>query len=287
MFIQFSNKVKNDLDIKGMYKYVLKRFLAFYKKFFLMFIIFISIEYFNGNQNGFNFELSNYLLNLIGVTCSFNSTWWYVCIYYYMILLSPIFYIILKKFNLKEYAIIISIFLLSIIISFITGNGIIYLKAISGFIQNYVIIYILIFAEGMFSARYNLIDIVGNKLNLATSILLLIITYLLRALLIRAPSDCLFDLVFTLPLIIALTKIITYLKYIPRLLEYIGKYSTYIWFTHSYFYSYLFFRLVIKADQSILVYIQVIIYSLLTSIILTFIENNITKLFNKLIKKHD
>lgn len=281
MFVQFENRCKGNLNIKTMLKYCLQRFWSFYKKYFLCFVFFVGYEYLTGNRDGFDYSLSNVILSLIGIRASFNGTLWYVAVYYRMLLLSPIFYLILKKIKVRDYLIIIGIGVISVIIAFISGNGFVYLKSISTFIQNFVIIYILIFAEGMFCARYNWIDIIGSKLNMFTSILLLLVTYIARVLLIRAPSDSLFDLVLTIPFIVSVTKIVSKCNILTKVLCFFGKYSSYIWYCHAYFYSYLFFNLVLRCDQSIIVFIQVIIYSLIISFIFTLIEKSLDKLIQK------
>ena len=201
-----------------------------------------------------------------------------------MVLLSPIFYYLLDKLKLKGYLAIIGAFILSFVIAFITGNLVPYYKFVSGIIQSYTVVYILIFAEGMFCAKYLILDVIGNKLNAITSLLMIVITFVLRALIIRAPSDWFFDLVFTIPFVIRITKLFSYSDKVVNFFGFFGKYSSYMWYSHAYFYSYLFFNLVMKCDLSLVVYIQVVAYSLLTAIILAFIEKKLTKLFN-LIKK--
>lgn len=267
-------------NLKDMYKYCLKRLLSFYIKYLLVFVIFVTIEYINGNQDGFDYSLLNIVLNVIGIRATFNGTWWYVLVYDYMVLISPLVYLLLNKLDLKGYLIIIGAFILSVIIAFVTGNLIPYLKGVSSFIQHYQIIYLIIFMEGMFICKYPILDWLYNKLNIITAILLFAVCYIVRNMIIRAPSDSLFDIVFIIPVIVSMLKIIGDNKYINKVLGFLGKYSTYMWLDHAYFFAYLFFRLVFKCDYSFIVYIQVIGYSLLTAILLTFIENLIYKKHN-------
>lgn len=280
MFVQFERKCNGSLNIIEMYKYCIKRLLSFYIKYFLCFVFFVGYEYLTGNQDGFDYSLSNVILSLLGLRTSFNGTWWYIAVYYRMVLLSPIIYVLLNKMKLKDYLIIIGLGIASFIIAFISGHFIEYFKSISVFIQNFVIIYIVIFAEGMFCGRYKFLDYIASKLNFITSLLLLIITYILRVLLIRAPSDSLFDIVLTIPFVLSITKLISYSNIISNFLHYMGNYSTYTWFIHAYFYSYLFFNTVYRADMSLLVYVQVVLYSLVSSILFDYIEKNIKKLIS-------
>ena len=285
MYIQFDKRCKGQAKLKEMYLYCLKRFWSFYKKFFLCFIFFVSYDYLSGNQNGFDYSLINYILNLLGIRATYNGTWWYILVYYYMILISPVVYILLNKMKFKHYLLFIIIFIVSLGIAFISGNFVPYLKMISGFIQNYITMYLIIFMEGMFCGKYPLLDMISSKLNALTSALLLLIVFVLRVLLIRAPSDSLFDLVLIVPFVISITKLFSYSEQLIDGLSFIGKYSSYMWYAHAYFYSYLFFNLVLKSDYSLLVYLQVVIYSLAVSIIFTHIEKSINSFIKKFCKQ--
>ena len=281
MYIQFEKRCKEDMDLKQMYLYCLKRLWSFYKKFFLCFIFFVSYDYFSGNQNGFDYSIGNYLLNLLGIRATYNGTWWYILVYYYMILISPIVYVLLNKLKTKHYIFLIVLFVASFGIAFISGHLIDYYKTVSGFIQNYIAMYLIIFMEGMFCGKYPLLDLISSKLNAFTSMLLLIAVFVLRVLLIRAPSDSLFDLVLIVPFVIGITKLFSYSKHLTEGLSFVGNYSSYMWYAHAYFYSYLFFNIVFRSDYSLLVYLQVVIYSLATAILFTFIEKKLDSLFKK------
>ena len=281
MYIQLDKRCNKQINIKQMYQYCLKRLWSFYKKFFLCFLFFVSYDYFSGNQNGFDYSLLNYILNLLGIRATYNGTWWYILVYYYMILISPIVYILLNKMKNKHYLFLAFIGIASLAIAFVTGNFNAYFKMISGFIQNYIVLYLIIFMEGMFCGKYPLLDLISSKLNAFTSSLLLIAVFVLRVLLIRVPSDSLFDLVLIVPFVIGITKLFSYSKHLTEGLSFIGNYSSYMWYAHAYFYSYLFFNLVFKSDYSLLVYLQVVIYSLATAILFTFIEKKLDSLFKK------
>lgn len=268
---------RNCTKIKDMYLYCFKRLWSFYKKYLLCFIVFITLEYIYTGDSFFDFSFENILLNLIGLRSSFNSTWWYISVYYIMVLVSPLVYIILKKFKLKEYLICIGVFVLSIVVSAVSGNLIIFLKAISFCLQYYVITYLLIFMEGMFCARYKLMEFVAKYLNAFTALILLTVVFITRVILIRVPSESLFDLVLTLPFIVGFTVVVSRTKHLEDMFVFLGKYSSYIWYVHAYFYAYLFFGWVIKSDAMIVVYTQICLYSLICSLIFDKIEHLIFK----------
>lgn len=269
-------------NTKEMISYCGHRFISFYKKYLIAFLFFVGCEYFLGNPNGFDFSLTNYILNLLGLRATYNGTFWYVSVYYVMIVSSPFIYLLLNKMKNKDYLFLAGLFIISFLVAFVTGNTAVFLKTISKFIQNYFIIYLIIFAEGMFCAKYQLIDKIGEKLNLLTSAALLLVTFFLRLMLIRDPSDPLFDLVLIIPFIISTAKILSYLDSVTSFFSFFGRYSAYMWYAHAYFYAYLFFNLLFKNDLSLIIYVQVLIYSLVSGIIFTQIENLITRQLKKI-----
>jgi len=279
MYVQFKKKYGEDAGFRSMYSYCLKRLWSFYKKFLLCFLFFITYDYLAGNQNGFDYSLGNYLLNLLGIRATFNSTWWYILIYYYMILISPIVYSLLNRFKFKHYLIIAAAFLISFVVAFASGHLIDYIKFLSRTVQQYQIIYLIIFMEGMFCGRYPILEMVSSKMNRLTSLAALVVVFVARALLIRAPSDSFFDIIFIAPLIVCFVKLLNLSDKIKTFFRYFGKYSSYMWYTHAYFYSYLFFDLVFRCDLSLLVYLQVVLYSLASSIVFTLLENWISNRF--------
>ena len=282
MYVQYENRVGNNINILEMYKYAFKRILSFFKKYALMFVIFIGLELHTHAIEFEQYQITEYILSFFGLSYTLNFTWWYVSQYYFMVLLSPLFYVILNKFKLKHYISLLLIFILGFIIAYISGYGFAYLKFFSKNIQTQLMMFVIIFAEGMFVGHFNLMDYLGNKINWLISLLIIVVVYLLRINLVRAASDSLFDLVLIFPFVLALTKLFSYIKKGEYLFTFLGKYSTYMWFVHAYFYAYMFFRLVIKSDYSLFVYIQTVVYSLVTAILLTNLENLI---FNHLFKK--
>lgn len=283
MYVQFKKKYGEEAGFKSMYSYCLKRLWSFYKKYLLCFLFFVTIDYLSGNQNGFDYSFTNYSLNLLGIRATFNSTWWYILIYYYMVLISPIIFTILNKLKLKGYLVIIAAGVLSFVVASVSGHLIDYVKFISRTVQNYQIIYLIIFMEGMFCGRYPLLNMISSRLNWLGSSIALIVVFVVRALLIRAPSDSFFDIILIIPFIISFTKLMNYSSGLKKAMKYFGQYSAYMWYTHAYFYSYLFFNRVFRCDLSLIVYLQVVIYSLATSIVFDFAERNLSKirLFSK------
>lgn len=287
IFEQLNNICKEKINIKEMYKYCLKRFLSFYKVFVFCFLFFNICEILTGNLSDFDYSLFTFIKNMLGLGTDYNATLWYIPLYYCMVFISPLVYVFLKKVDLKKFIIgLLVIFAIILIVSYAFWDISLFFKEIRLFIQYYQTIYLLIFMEGMFCGRYKLIEWIYDHLNIATSLLLLLVVYVSRSLLIRAPSESLFDIVLTLPLVASIVRIFDNCNYVKKVLCFFGKYSAYIWYSHAYFYAYLFFNLIIKANSSLFVYLQILAYSMCCGIIFSYliktIGNIITKINHKI-----
>lgn len=270
MFVQFEKKE----SFKEMISYLPSRLWSFYKKFLLVFIFFVGCSFFMA-RDSFDFSFSNFILSLLGLKAGFNSTWWYVPVYYLMIIVSPFVYLLLKKINYKGYIGVFVAVCICLITALASGNIVPFMKFISFCIQNATTIYLLIFMEGMFCARYRLVDRIGSKLNILSSIVILVVVYVLRSKLIRDASDCFFDLLLITPYIISVVRLLNYSDKLKGFFGFFGGYSAYMWYVHAYFYAYLFVDYVVCFDLSLLVYMQVVMYSLVCGIAFSEIEKRV------------
>ncbi len=289
MFVQLKGK---EQDYRSMYRYCLKRLWSFYRQFLLCFLFFTGCEYFTGNNNGFDYSLLNYLLNMIGLRSTFNATWWYVSVYYCMILASPLIYaFLIGKIDKKKIIALVATFVLLLLAFF--GYAIVikdfdhYFTIFKNLAQSALVVYLVIFFEGMLCARFDILETIAEKLNLLTALLVLLITFVLRTLIIRIPGDSVFDVIFIIPFVLSVSKLFSYSKYLRRFNIFIGGYSSYMWYSHPYFYAFLFYDMVQRSDLSLLVYVQVVLYSLLASIIFSFAERGLERSFDKALTKEN
>ena len=287
MFIQLEKK--DDGTYLTMYRYCLKRLWSFYKKFVLCFLFFTVYEIIIGNPYEFDFSPFSYILNLLGLRSSYNATWWYISVYYCMILVSPLIYSFLKGRIPKKF--VIGVILLGVLgvcailgYAFVIHDLIHYLKIFSNLLQSALSVYLIIFAEGMLCARFDVLEKLASKLNLLTALLLLLITFLVRALLIRIPGDSVFDVLLIVPFVVSVSRILVGSKCLKEGLTFIGKYSAEMWYCHPYFYAYLFFTAVMRSDISFLVYLQVCLYSFVAAFLFDRIEGLLDRLFGTLRK---
>lgn len=280
IYVQLSKRNNDKLNMIDMYKYCFKRIWSFYKKYLIVFLVFVGIQYYLGIYKIAEMDIPEFILSVFGLSYFYNDTWWYVSQYYAMVLLSPIAFVFLNKIKKKEIVILGILFILTFVVATLNGSLIPYIKFYSKNIQTQFMMFLIIFVEGMFVCKYNLANLIGMKLNKVACVFIVIATFILRVFLMRAPSDSIFDLVLIAPFVVALACLLINIKD-NNLLVFIGNYSTYMWFNHAYFYAVLFFDLVIRSDYSLIVFIQVVIYSLVTAIFLTKLEQFLSKILKK------
>ncbi len=275
IYIQLNRKC--DGSYRSIYRYCLSRLWSFYKKFLIAFLFFNGYQILFDQSHHFDYSLPNFILNMLGLRASYNATLWYIPVYYCMILVSPVLYAVLEgkiRFRLVVYLALTGVCATVgiLVYGYIVNDLIHYLKTISNLIQSPLTVYLFVFLEGMICAKNMFLEKMHRKMNLLSSTLLLLATFLLRTVVIRVPGDYVFDVIFTVPFVLSITGLFSNTRYIKDVFSFLGRYSSYIWYSHPYFYSYLFFALVKRSDISFFVYIQVMLYSLLMSLLFSFIE---------------
>ena len=286
MFIQLDRKNDGKISFRDMYRYCLKRLGSFFRKYFLVFVFVTVVEMCLNNPYGFDFSPRNLLLNALGFKADYNATWWYIAVYYCMVLSSPVIYWVLNRFEWKKLLLIILGFgILAgggfLGFTFLSGDPERWLRIASNLAQSALSVYMIIFAEGMICAKYGILDFLAGKLNIFTSVVLLLLTMIVRVLIIRIPGDSVFDVLLIIPFVLSFTTLASRSGILSKVLRFFGRYSSYMWYWHPYFYAYLFFFLVQKSDISLLVYVQVVAYTLLASVAFTYLEKGLDILFGK------
>ena len=281
---------KCDGTYRSMYGYCFRRLWSFYKQFMIAFLFFNGYQLLFDNSHGFDYSFLNFILNMLGLRTSYNATLWYVPLYYCMILLSPLFYAVLNgkiSFRLVVWLAIAGIFCSATILcyAYMINDLPHYLMIFSNLIQSPFTIYMTVFFEGMACCRFLILDKISRKMGLLTNLLLLTATFVLRTMVIRVPGDYVFDIMFIIPFILSVSGLMSYSKYLSTALCRLGNYSSYMWYSHPYFYSYLFFGFIRKSDISLFVYAQVVLYSMTTSLFFSFVEKNLDKLCKNIIRK--
>ncbi len=271
---------------------VTKQIWSFIKRYWIVFAIFITVGFATGKLS---FEWKTFGKSLLGFDNSYNSEWWYVKFYIVMVAISPIICICcdcLKKWVGKKYEtftlIIIGVLALALSIGL---NRFLKLN------QSYC----LIFFIGYMVAAFNIFEpfsILEKKkiLHIILCCVVLAGLIVLRVLLTKSPAQSNLDILLITPFIYCVSYLFERVKPIFISLKWLGKYSIYIWLTHTFYCFYYFQKMVTFSGIAIVFFIFTFALSLATAIILNYIEIAINMLIkivrdklckNKKVKKKE
>ncbi|MEG1311464.1 MAG: acyltransferase [Romboutsia sp.] len=244
------------------YKGVLKRIYNIYLNYWVVFIIFIPIGLY---MNRYVFNLKQFIMNFIGISDSYNGEWWFLRLYIMLLIMYPLIIKITKK--LDKY-IILSISLLVNIIGLILSK-IFILMGVKSIIINLVVIFLrgqFLFILGIIIAKYGIYTKLKNKIGLSKKGYYIFLTFILvvTSLIIEVQViDEVAKLILVPIIIFILANIISENSILSKL----GKHSTNMWLTHSFFCYYLFQEITFIMKYSIVIIIQLIFITIIVSII--------------------
>lgn len=258
MYQTYSNNVS--------YKGIFNRILKLYLNLWTVFILFLPIAFFNGT---YNFNLIEFLLNLFALKSNYNAEWWFVRLYIMLLLMYPILLELLGKYNNKK--LIAFSFLINIIgfiltkLSYVLGINNLGLELFSILLGGQ-----FLFVLGIVIAKNGYFDKLGNKFNLKQSfyVIYLIVFIPIMAIIIEIP---ILGEILKLVLIPVFIFLITNSINRSKILEWLGKHSTNIWLTHSFFCYYLFQKLTFAPRYSILIFIWIMMLSILSSYVVKIV----------------
>ena len=260
------------------------------KKYWLVFIIFIplGIAFFNQSLIG----PKTFLRNFLGLGNEYNAEWWYIKQHMMMVLLFPLFdfllcnilsfinnYIITKFKHGK--IIVLGLVFLCGVIFLVFRNAPIFNFLISQ-LDNGTFVFTLVFFVGYLCSFFHIFEF-GSKNSTFQSIKPFLTFALLSACIIirwmRAYDAvyCKYDAFITAPIIYSVVTLCNYVKPLTGFLQKLGKYSTYMWLTHTFFCFYYMSHWILAAKVSVLMFITTTLLSLASAFILTLIENKISK----------
>ena len=245
------------------YKSILKKIYNIYLNYWIVFLIFIPIGIGIGR---YSFDINELLLNFIGIKDSYNAEWWFLRLYVMLLLIYPIFIKIIDKYN-KNIIITLS-FLINI-----GGYGltkIIYMMGIKSFIISSIVLILggqFLFVLGVIVAKYGVFNWLKIKLKFSRLVWILSLIGITLAMLVTVDIPVIGEvlkLIF-IPIFIFILAIVISEK---SSLSILGKHSTNMWLTHSFFCYYLFQKLTFASKYSILILLQQVIVTIIISIII-------------------
>lgn len=254
---------------------IVQLIFKFYLQFWGVFIIFIPLGIL---LDKITFNLRDILLNALGIVSTLNGEWWFIYLYVLLVLLFPVLLKIVKHVN---GGLIISASLVLVSVS----------NSINGYYLKQFLIYQVYFVMGLLVCRYSIFDRLNLLLKKVKGIKWINFGVLLC-------SPIIYIILLKLPIIyhftfVIVTFILVYciaqlpldsglLNWIRKISIWIGKNSTNIWLTHSFFCYYYFKKFIYSPRYSILIVMWLLFISLIVSEGLNWIMRSSNKLINKI-----
>ena len=260
--------------LKKGYGCTLRQLKNFYIRYWIVFITFIPIGILFGK---YKFNLTEFILSLIGFVSPYNSEWWYIKCYCIFMLILPVLYLIDYFLNKKVHYIVTSTIYVMLFVLF----TVFYDKLL--FIENFAVY--PCFLSGMACVSLNLFDNLENlyiKMRLVKYLIAIVLILSVVILRMLFSSDCTYDYLFMPVLVFNICIFLKsgiFKKTVNKVLFFIGRYSMYIWLTHTFFAYYYFQSFIYFFRYSILIFIVCMLCSLACGIVLDFIHKKVSALF--------
>lgn len=244
-----------------------------YPKIWIVLIIFVPIMIAMGKANLDPVEM---LLNATGFYYSYCKEWWFFGLYIALSLLL----LILKKTNILSHTVLliaISVFLM------VVGYGIkiVYPKFIYDVVGGQVYPFLIkqpIYFSGYLCYKYSIFERIVNSFK-HKWYYLLILLWLFEF--TNIPES--FYLPFVVPGVVLVLTEMKKGKVIEKILEFLGKNSTYMWLTHSILIFSVATNVVYFFHYSVIDYLVVLVLDIPIAIALNYLEKAIRKGFGKII----
>ena len=254
------------------YQTVLMQLLKFFSRYWMVFFVFVPLGIL---LKVYPFQPIDLLEGSLGNGCQYNEEWWYVDTYVRFLLLFPIMSLI-ADWILKRVPVLLHVLMAAAVVTSL-------FLPLS--VPKYSFFGILLcFAEGMYCVDSGLFEWLyrpfakNNWLRLVTGIGLFGLVFALR--LIAVPDYVLVaGLIFSVMLICKTEFLIRWLR---PVLMFVGKYSTYIWLTHTFFAYYLFQKITYAPYYSWLIFLWCMALCIGYGMVLEALLTLITKGFHQL-----
>lgn len=279
--LSWKNQFKRD------FKRIKEQLCKFYSKFWLVFVIFVPIGclFFERKYN------LSYIVKGLLFGAYYCGEWWYVRQYLVLLILFPIVDFAISYIEKeKKYLIAIEMSLLIIGIAILRIKfwdsvvASVFLWCINTFGGTYICIFIL----ACLIARYRVFEKLDEKFCLKSPMIILGVlgVMLVRYIIVRYASQSSCDIILG-PVFIYFATCFLHSgmgrKVIIPVLEVLGKYSTYMWLTHTFWLYYYFQPIALMPKISVLIFLWVTLLSFVTAYIL----NQIYEIITKLVKRRD
>lgn len=266
-------------SIRSYYLKTAERGIRFAKKYWIVFLLAYPIGCLSGKID--LLSPNSFINCFVGLGNYINREWWYVRQYLLFLIWFPLFeviYCFIKKRKYRNLAIVCGVVVTvcacyAFYFSHLGAVNI--LRRLIG-----TPIYWMIFILGGICAISPIKEYFEKFRSKNTAIALLMLCLLIgfRVFLAESPDYNDIDPILILPLVGCLLVIEDKMAIIEKVVSYIGKYSMYMWLTHTFFCYYYLNDFFVSLKYPVVQYTILLVCSLLTSIMLQKIENSIDKL---------
>lgn len=260
---------------EGYYKKRLLSLLVLLVNYWIVLMSFSLVSVIVGNGNNMPGDVGRFVLNFLTLDTSYNGAWWYLNIYFFLVVLSPLILKIIDKH--KVYIILISSFSIYCIAFYVR-----FYASFHGWILERFALFGMTFFEYILGAvclKYKIISKLYNyymKVNKRWRSILsvLLILFMLYARTKIIPNF--FVAPITGLVLIFLFHFWDKPHWIKKSFIFIEKHSTNMWLTHMFFYSVIFTNFVYVAKYPVLIYILMLVITIVISILLQLLQKLVT-----------
>ena len=264
------NKVK--------YKDLQKRILNILKIYWVILIVFLLLGIVLGKQQ---FSVIEFIKNMLTISCSYNQEWWFLNTYIILVLLFPVIKKIIDNTTSKN---LIYLILTSFVITLVSGKLLSYnfimsnevLKVtlnITAYQSTFILGGIFCNLNIYDKVYHNMKDTYLNNIIIQSSIIFICVWLRGRHNII----DFIMVPVFIYSSIICIEKF-----KLENVFSYLGKHSTNMWLTHSFFCYYYFKEELFSAKYSLIILGILILLSLMSSYYINYITQSISNIIELL-----
>lgn len=269
------NKINTFRDIKKMYFLYWRVFLIFIP---VAFIFFRNQVPYCQEEMVYScykvFSVRELVLNFFGLLSTYNREWWFLSTYIICTAMFPLIKKMADKLSVLMYVFIVLCFLHAFLM--LERTGIFKLYDIADNIFKYLMPYVVCFCSGVLIAKKAAFSAVAEKTDKLRfrsllSLGLIILVFVLREVLSVLTLEFLYVILF----VYALRMLLSDTVRINRIFAFLGRYSSYMWLTHSFFCYY--FGIVAKSivffKWSLITLLILTGYSLAASVLIDFVWN--------------
>ena len=271
------------ISIKDAYRQASKRFLRLMLQFMALFIsvnvlwgfIFDYHKLYGMNKQGMLYFLTDAAgFSQLFDTPTMNMTWWYMKVAYILIFLIPVLYFAVRKIG---YPMLLIAFFLPFVVSMDKD------------IRRYFFFFVfgVCAAYGKWPDKLFRLKIKPVLKWLLGIVLLLVCVLVRQNYVVYQTYVAYVDAPIALFLVYFVCQVLGSIPVLRKLLGFIGKHSMNIYLVHTFFYMSLWRDFIYSFRYAGLIFIALLVTTLLYSVVLEFIKNNVfRKIFLKIFNRH-